>query len=225
MNLFIDFETIPSQRPDVMERIKSKISPPGTIKKPESVEKWYQENGEAAIENEWRKTALNSTLGEIVSVAWAINDGEVKGIIRSHEGSESVLINEFFTQLLNDLKDDNGYTRPITRWIGHNISGFDIRYLWHRCIVNRIKSPVKIPVDAKPWDGEIFDTMNQWAGFKDRISQDDLCFALGIEGKPSDIDGSKVWDFVKAGKLVEVVEYNKDDVFKVREIYKRLTFS
>ena len=69
-----------------------------------------------------------------------------------------------------------------------------------------------------------YDTQIAWAGFKGRMSQDNLCAALGIEGKPGDIDGSKVWGFVKEGKVDRVAEYNRDDVQKNREIYKRLNF-
>ena len=66
--------------------------------------------------------------------------------------------------------------------------------------------------------------MQAWCGFKDRISQDNLCKALGIEGKPSDISGENVWDFYRAGGIDRIEEYNRDDVEKAREIYKRLNF-
>lgn len=65
--------------------------------------------------------------------------------------------------------------------------------------------------------------MIAWAGYKDRISQDALCQALGIEGKPDGIDGSKVWDFFKEGRIEEIKAYNIDDVLKVRKIYNRIS--
>jgi predicted PolB exonuclease-like 3'-5' exonuclease len=52
-----------------------------------------------------------------------------------------------------------------------------------------------------------------------------MCKALGLDGKPGDIDGSKVWDFVEAGKYEEVMTYNKYDVEQGRKVYKRLTFT
>ncbi len=64
-----------------------------------------------------------------------------------------------------------------------------------------------------------------WEGYNGRASLDSMCKALGLDGKPGDIDGSKVWDFVEAGKYQEVMDYNKWDVEQGRKVYKRLTFT
>ena len=66
--------------------------------------------------------------------------------------------------------------------------------------------------------------MPAWAGAGNRISLDKLCKALGLPGKADDIDGSKVWDFVKAGRIAEVAEYCKDDVRKARACHERIVF-
>ncbi len=86
-----------------------------------------------------------------------------------------------------------------------------------------VKPPFKLPFNGRH-GSDFFCTQIAWAGFKGRASQDSICNALGIDGKPDDIDGSKVWDFVRDGKVKRVEEYNIDDVEKNREIYKRLTF-
>ena len=52
-----------------------------------------------------------------------------------------------------------------------------------------------------------------------------MCKALGIPGKPDDIDGSKVWDFVERGDYERVMQYNILDVDESRQVYKRLTFT
>ena len=58
---------------------------------------------------------------------------------------------------------------------------------------------------------------------------DRLCRALGLPQKGDeigeDIDGSKVWDFVQAGRLDDVATYCCGDVERVREVYNRLTFA
>jgi predicted PolB exonuclease-like 3'-5' exonuclease len=83
------------------------------------------------------------------------------------------------------------------------------------------------PGIALKWQGRhgiaFFCTMEAWAGFNKRISQDALCEILGLEKKPDDIDGSKVYDYYLAGEIDKIVEYNKHDVKTVREIYKRVS--
>ncbi len=50
-----------------------------------------------------------------------------------------------------------------------------------------------------------------------------ICKALGIDGK-GDIDGSKVWDYVQAGRIAEVAEYCKGDISRTLAMYKRFNF-
>ena len=57
-----------------------------------------------------------------------------------------------------------------------------------------------------------------------RISLDKLCKALGLPGK-GEIDGSKVWDYVRDGRIAEVADYCADDVRKVWAVYQRMTFT
>lgn len=222
--IFIDIETIPSQRGGVVERLSKSIKTPnitktGKYKNADDIAKWEAEEKILEVKELYRKTALNSALGEIISIAWAIDDDPIQTVCRGIDESERDLLKDFYFLLSNEIK---GF-RPV--WIGHAISTFDLRFIWHRSIINEVEPSFHIPYDAKPWDGIVFDTKFEWSGSKDSISQDDLCFALGIEGKPNDIDGSKIWDFVKAGEIERVVKYNMDDVNKVRQIYKRMTFS
>ncbi len=63
--------------------------------------------------------------------------------------------------------------------------------------------------------------MQMWAGAKGTISLDNLCKALGIEGKKG-FDGSMVAEAWKNGEFDKVTEYCRDDVVRVREAYKRM---
>ena len=108
-------------------------------------------------------------------------------------------------------------------WIGHNVD-FDIRFLWQRLIVHSVDDVCGLRniLQSKPWEGDRIDTMQLWAGTKDRISLENLCLALGIPGK-NGMDGSQVWDYVQAGRYEEVAAYCSADVERVREIWRRLT--
>ena len=111
-------------------------------------------------------------------------------------------------------------------WIGHYITGFDLRFLWQRCVINELPPGFHIPKDAKPWDARVFDTKIEWSGMQSTGTGTlgAVCKSMGYDGK-GDIDGSKVWDYVKEGRIQEVADYCKDDVEKVRILHKRMTFS
>ena len=46
----------------------------------------------------------------------------------------------------------------------------------------------------------------------------------GSEIGEEEMDGSRVWDFVQAGRLDDVAEYCRGDVERVRLLHRRLTF-
>ncbi len=227
--IFIDLESIPEQLEiDAKARIAETIQAPSTMSKPETITDWHNGIGkykgvkEQTIEDIYRKTSLDAAKGQICSIAWV---GDDSAYITSHADADSeyYVITQFFNDLSEHLKTASGVIKD-PYFVGHYIGGFDLKFLYQRCVVNQIKPPFKIPYTGRHGT-DYYDTMIGWAGYKDRISQDNLCKALGIQGKPDDIDGSKVWDFVKAGNIERVAEYNRDDVSKIREIYNRLTFN
>ena len=194
--------------------------------KDDAIAKWEakfsQEKAPEVAEFEWRRTGLDGGKGEIFSIAIAVGDAEPECFSRRllDDGtfsSEGAMLKQFMLAVVA-----YGKGRP-PFFVGQFVAGFDLKFIFHRCVINQVRPLFELPFDGRHGQ-HFYDTQIAWAGFKGRISQDNLCKALGIEGKPHDIDGSKVWDFLKAGKLDAVVEYNIDDVVKNREIYKRLNF-
>jgi len=228
MNIYLDIETIPSQREDIKSDIAETISHPGNISKAETIEKWNAEKKPAAIDSKLRETALGGTFGEIICICWAIDESPVHTHYRKHndtrwENNELGLLSEFFTEINADLSHPQ---RPLpAKWIGHNITGFDLRFIWQRAVIQQVPPPFNLPYDAKAWDDSVFDTMHEWAGSqgKDK-SLDKVCKALGLKGK-GDMDGSKVYDAWLAGEDEKIKEYCADDVSKVRDIHNMLTFN
>lgn len=228
MNLYIDIETIPTQRDDIRESIAAGIKPPANYSKPETIEKWEKESKPEAVESAIHATGLDGTFGEIICIGWALDDECPSCVGRFPNEPEGELLNKFFTSLDENIRllDPNGYQRHPT-WIGHFITGFDLRFIWQRCVINSIKPIVKIPYDAKPWGDQVFDTKVEWTGmnkYTGNGSLDAISKALGYEGK-GDMDGSKVWSYIQEGKLKEVMDYCKDDVEKTRLLHKRMTFN
>lgn len=210
--LTIDLETIPCQWPNAMEEVKRTLKAPANYSKPETIDKWIEENAEKA----YLKTSFDGGLGQIVVIGYAIDDEPAQTFQVSDLslGSEKKLLEDFYS-----LYADVG---PGSLIIGHNHIGFDLPFLLKRSIIQSVTPTNFFPRNPK-WNGnEIYDTMIGWSG-KDLVSMNTLCKLLGIEGK-GDIDGSMVWPMVQEGRISEVAEYCKCDVERTREIFKRLTF-
>lgn len=256
INCYLDIETIPAQGdarqpfiataianykpPSTLTKAQAcsmlQLSAPATkaISKDDAIEQWVVMFGAAksamVAEHEWRKTALDGTHGEIISIAWAVEDGVIDTSWRDIEGdtiNERDMIRTFFVMLTTQLNiaglKGGSASMDKPYFIGHNIP-FDLKFIFRRAVILGIKPPFELPF-AGYHGRDYFDNMMAWGGRGEYIGQDALCKALDIEGKPEGVTGSVVWDYVKDGKVDEVVIYNADDVDKARQIHKRLTFA
>jgi hypothetical protein len=143
--------------------------------------------------------------------------------------SEAEILNEFYDAVRNAVKLDyhGGSTTQQLTVVGHNVAGFDLPFLKHRSIINKVTpaTDIRKAMNAKPWDSCISDTMLMWSSdSQKRASMDKLCKAFGIEGK-GDFDGSMVNSEWTTGSKQKVIDYCKDDVRRTRELYKRITFN
>lgn len=224
--IFLDIETIGTNDPAIIDQIKESISPPGNITKDETKLKWLEQNLEDETDKALRKTALDGLYGQILSISWAIDDSEVYTIFRNnYDDSEAALLKGFFYGLDN-YHDEHGQRIGISKWVGHYITGFDLRFLWQRCVINQVKPSIDIPYDAKPWDDRIFDTKIAWTGsrqYSGAGSLDKLSSVLLGQGK-GEINGANVYDYFLRGEIDKIVEYNKEDVEMCRKLYKRMNF-
>jgi 3'-5' exonuclease len=218
IDLFIDIETIPNQSSEYRAQVRESIKPPGNIKKPESIATWLAENAETATDEVIAKTSFDLAAGHIACIGWAVGDDQLHSISIDNLEREAEELADFF----DNINHACGVHMP--RWIGHYISGFDLRFLLNRAIVLGVKLPSKLilPRDIKPWGDQIFDTMTAWAGTKGTISQDRLARTLGIPGK-GDFDGSMVAEAWANGEHEKIAEYCRSDVETVRAIYRRFS--
>lgn len=223
--LFLDLETLPTDRDDVRELLASKVTPPATISKPETIAKWNEESRPAAIEEAVAKTSLDGTFGRVCVICWAIDDGPIRTVKSADD--EEILLREFAGLLRHDVQSGDLFETTVC---GHNVSGFDLRFLMQRFIVHGIIPPAIISraASAKPWESDkVFDTMVQWSGTgaKPGGSLEKLCMALSIASPKTDLDGSKVAAAVAAGRIDDVAAYCAGDVEAVRKVFKRMTFA
>ena len=122
-----------------------------------------------------------------------------------------------FLALMRDFDPDTD------ELVGHNIIGFDLPFIFQRCLVHGISVRPFVNLGEFNVRG-VFDTMHHWwLGAKRHVSLDDIAWALGIESsKTAEVEGSKVFDLYQAGKLELIREYNLNDVRVTRKVYERM---
>lgn len=240
MLITLDIESIPCQDMELWQELEADrlakleaeladIKAPGNYKKPEAIEEFITakraEMRAAYVADAgalYRKTALDGALGSVAVVGLAFGDADPMSIDTSATTERDML-----KGVMSLLDEGIGGAQYRPCFVGHNVAGFDLRFLWQRCVILGVKPSPWIPFDAKPWDtARIYDTMTQWSPDRDkRISLKRLCRALGVPTSKGDIDGSKVWDYWQAGKHAEVTEYCRADVVATRECYRRMAFA
>lgn len=243
MNVFIDIETLPNMAEGELERItaevKANFKAPSSLTKtqagkdlgmepnalkftsaPEVIKLWEdrfaeEKAGDVAME-QWGKQALDPNAGQILSIGFKVEG--LDGWCAAND-DDAVLLTAFW-QALDRCLNMSFKTKKTPYFIGHNVP-FDLAFIWKRSVILGVECRATI----KPFGrhgSDFFDTMQQWAGFKGRISQDRLAGILGIEQKPSDITGSNVFDHYQAGNIDRIKEYNIYDVETVEAIYNRI---
>ena len=229
MQIIFDLETIPSQQPDARELVRATLKPPGTLKKPESIAAWWANEADAAVEDAYRRQALDGGLaGEIISIAACTPDGRQWGRCRAQGEPEAALLVAFGAQVETWIDQDaravaEGFNFAQDPYlIAHN-AAFDLGFLWRRCIVNGVRLPFKVPGPMARAGQHYGDTMSAWAGYGNRVSLDALCRALGVPSpKDNGMDGSQVFDAWLAGEHERIAQYNLADAVATLAVWERL---
>ena len=185
-----------------------------------------------AIEEErcYQLGSLSATSGRVLSIA--VHEGPVAGLdfgVEQHQservfgitdGGEEQDEKKSLLAFLEFMKDFDCDTDEI---VGHNLIGFDLPFIFQRCLVNGIAAKPLVDLGEYRVRG-VFDTMHAWwLGAKRNVSLDDIAWALGIESsKTATAEGSKVFELYQAGKLAEIREYNLNDVRVTRKVYERM---
>jgi hypothetical protein len=223
IEIFLDIETIPCTRADIQARCVADVAPPGNYKKPESITQWWASEGDAKKAEAIARTALDGTWGEIICIGLAVNDEPAE--VFSRGLTEADLLNTFGLMLDSKCRAadrSNDMWQMVARWIGHNIIDFDLRFLWQRSKLLDVLFPFSLPVQKNA--NSVYDTMKEWAGWKDRISQKDLELAFSIERKdPLPLGGADVFQAYKEGRIADIKEHCRLDIENLRQIYRRMT--
>src|SRR6266704_4682434 len=191
----------------------------------------YLEDIAAEEERVYQLGSLNAASGRILSIA--VHVGPVPGFaaegVTSIQSEHAFGIDEEGTEQdeAQALKDFlvlmSDFDSECDLLVGHNIIGFDLPFIFQRCLGNNITVKPFIDLREFPVSG-VYDTMRGWwLGGRNRVGLDDIAWALGIaSSKTGEVEGRKVFELYQSGKLAEIREYNLNDVRVTRRIYERM---
>lgn len=246
MKIWTDIETVPAEdRQKYLDEAKENFKAPSSLTKGQAgadlgitgdklkytsaddiKAQWEKEM--ASVKSEevgdqlWRKTALDGTYGRCLAVGWSVGDSPEVSYCDPTKGSEGDMIQSTFDDMAKALatRQPGAHGRkPL--FIGHNIP-FDLKFLFRRAVILGIKPPFELPFYGRH-NQDYYCTSRAWCEYGERISLDNLCRALGIEGK-NGFDGSMVCDAWLNGEEDRIKTYCADDVRKAKLIYERLNF-
>jgi len=242
LNVYIDLETIPDQTPNAVDLImEDMVVKAPDLTKPKLIEAlamdpsqgkykqvselkemWIEKFGEEAKKEQatekWLKTSFDGGKGEICCIGVSIN-GNTRVI---YSESEDYMLAELNSFIVESSPFDTDNPSINVNFIAHNAK-FDLPFLHKRFVINGIKPQFKCNFNGHHGQHH-YCTMEEWAGFNSRISQDSLCKILGLPLKDG-MDGSQVWPEYQKGNIEKIAEYCKSDVETVIAIHKRLTWS
>jgi len=195
----------------------------------------YLEDIAAEEERCYQLGSLSAVSGRVLSIAVHVGPipgvefegvqlGQSEQVFGIDEGGNEQPEKAALSGFLNLLRSFDSETDEI---VGHNLLGFDLPFIFQRCLVNSLVVPPILRLGEFSVRG-VFDTMRQWwlGDRRGRVSLDDMAWALGIQSsKTSEVEGSKVFDLYQAGRLADIREYNLNDVRVTRKIYERMVAS
>ncbi len=198
--IFLDIETIPAHENnhEVLREIHHKNS-----EKNSRVEKDF--------EKYLAQTSFDGGFGQIACISYAINNEQIKTL----SGDETKILKKFWEVV-----------KDINLFIGFNVMEFDLRFIYQRSIVLKVK-PTRELNFARYRNDPIYDIMHEWKKWNmtTSISLDTLAKILGLPtSKDGGIEGRDVAQAFKDGRVKEICAYCERDVELTRKIYKRMVF-
>ena len=200
MKLFLDIETIPAQeeKHQILRQIHArKVN--DNRKVPQKFEEYLL------------STSLDGAFGQIICIGYAIDDKPAEVI----QDDEKEMLTKFW-----DIAQDAHL------FIGFNVMDFDLRFIYQRSIINKVKTTKNLSF-ARYRSDPIFDIMWEWRKWArdPSVSLDTLAKALDLESsKDQGIQGKDIWKVYQNGRINDICDYCKRDIELTRKIYKRMIF-
>lgn len=186
-------------------------------------------NGETDVELQESfidEAGLFAEFARIVCITVGRVNGSELVVKTYNQEDERELLEAFNTDLT--LVTD---AQPRTMFCGHAAIGFDIPFIFKRCMVNQVEAHYLLDTAGKkPWEvsDTIIDTKDLWKGTGFRPSSlINIAVALGIPSPKDDISGAEVGDLYwsdEEGRIERISRYCEKDVLTTANVVRRCRF-
>lgn len=187
-------------------------------------------NTELTIEQLFKeKAALYAEFGKIVCITVGRlhknKDGDITPVFKNYDAVEEKELLELFMSDLNKVCEKN----KNTLLFGHAIKGFDIPFVFRRCLINGVEPNYLFDIgEAKPWELTTKDTLELWkSGAFYSASLLAISNAFGLPSPKTDIarhETSDVyWKDKKLG-LSRITRYCMRDVLTLINVFRKCRF-
>jgi len=223
--IYIDAETIPDGEIDEFELYKD---PPKTIKDPEKIKKWEEEQKT----EQFLKQSVDTNRAKILTIGAAADENTPECFVDLANYDERVVLKDFESYLRKERETyiTEGVDEPRIIFnelifVGHNIKKFDLQILFVKSIKYNLPylGSLVHPARMRYNQSKSYDIMEIWGGADtyNYVSLDTVATTIGIQGKKG-MDGKMVYPKFKEGLIDEIITYQKDDVILVRDVFKRM---
>ena len=205
--LVIDIETVPICKWDELPENLKQI--------------WYKKTDKRFTEYDTFEQKYNhnassfSLFSKIICISVSFCDSSN---IKSYIGDESIILNHFANDLILIL---NKFKIKI---IGHNILAFDLPFILHRSLINKISIPcISKIINCKSWDIPAFDTMIMWKCTSNEwYSLEYICECLHIESPKNKMKGDQVAAEYYKDNIKGIKNYCEKNVMSTKQIFNIL---
>lgn len=213
--LYLDLETTVYAETITEEELLESV--PGNYKKPESVQKYLEENKSSIESKIIKKRSLDPFQCKIVCLSYSF-DGEKPQAITGAEHS----ILEIFQRVIIEYLRNNGGSITGLSLVGHNIKKFDAPILYLRACRYNLDSLKQLLYFTRK---EMHDTMEigSYFVYGNFVSLDTLCSFFGLDTPKDEMDGSMVFKYYQEGKIEEIAKYCNKDVEALIDVYDKLS--
>jgi predicted PolB exonuclease-like 3'-5' exonuclease len=141
---------------------------------------------------------------------------QVRSISAPHVGEKSEC------ELISCFLDQIDEYKP--QLVTYNGTGFDLPVLRYRAMLHKLSAPGLFERSYfNRYSNDALDLCDALSSFgsSTKMKLDEICKAMGLDGKPNNIDGSQVSEYYRTGRIQEIADYCVTDVINTYRLWLR----